>query len=286
MLRFSPIAQGDFTGWRVVVDGDFRSEEVICLEPEFERIMDEFTQINRRDFRLFVPLPVNVVVCHDDIVLARGPVCRRRAELIGEDGMLMCFMPGTPMGMLYRVYAGVETLAYLYADAPDALADLFSVMERRYEEWFRLAVDGVADAFVSMDDTSTTVISPPQFEAFAIPVTDRRAEICHQAGKLYFHHSCGLIRDLLPLYRRTKMDAVHAFTVPPAGDVWVKAGREALGDRITIIADVAPMAEAEWRPPSVRDGVKRLFAEAPQRPLHPEPGCLSPPDEGPDEIHR
>jgi hypothetical protein len=29
MLRFSPLAQGDFTGWRVVVDGDFRSEEAI-----------------------------------------------------------------------------------------------------------------------------------------------------------------------------------------------------------------------------------------------------------------
>jgi len=121
MLRFSPLAQGDFTGWHVVVDGDFRSEEVIyrryranypeawgdsapeksaaavgfyntlfmwpllvfgyenflsiCLEPEFERIMDEFAEINRRVFRAFARLPVNFVVCHDDIVLANGPVC-------------------------------------------------------------------------------------------------------------------------------------------------------------------------------------------------------------------
>ena len=121
MLRFSPLAQGDFTDWRVVVDGDFRSEEVIyrryranypeewgdkapegdpvsvgfyntmfmwpllvfgyepflsiCLEPEFERIMDEFAEINRRVFRAFARLPVNFVVCHDDIVLSNGPVC-------------------------------------------------------------------------------------------------------------------------------------------------------------------------------------------------------------------
>jgi len=121
MLRFSPLAQGDFTGWNVVVDGDFRSEDVIyeryrkhypadwgdhapekssasvgfyntmfqwpmlvfgyenflalCLEPEFERIMDEFAEINRRVFRAFARLPVNFVVCHDDIVLTRGPVC-------------------------------------------------------------------------------------------------------------------------------------------------------------------------------------------------------------------
>jgi hypothetical protein len=121
MLRFSPLAQGDFTGWQVVVDGDFSSEEVIyqryrayypeawgdrappgspasvgfyntmfmwpllvfgyepflaiCLEPDFARVMDEFAEINRRVFRAFARLPVNFVVCHDDIVLASGPVC-------------------------------------------------------------------------------------------------------------------------------------------------------------------------------------------------------------------
>jgi hypothetical protein len=120
MRRFSPLAQGDFTGWNVVVDGDYRSEEVIyqrhrkhypaewgdkappgsaaavgfynttfmwpmlvfgyenfmtlCLEPEFERIMDEFAELNRRVFRAFARLPVNFAICHDDIVLTSGPV--------------------------------------------------------------------------------------------------------------------------------------------------------------------------------------------------------------------
>jgi len=120
MLKFSPLEQGDFTGWNVVVDGDFSSEEVIyqryrkkypeewgdtapegksagvtfyntmfmwplltfgyenflslCLLPEFERIMDEFAEINRRVFRAFARLPVNFAVCHDDIVLSSGPV--------------------------------------------------------------------------------------------------------------------------------------------------------------------------------------------------------------------
>lgn len=121
MLRFSPLEQGDFTGWNVVVDGDYSSEEIIyqryrrnypaewgdrapagsdvsvgfyntmfmwpmlvfgyenflglCLEPEFERIMDEFAEINRRVFRAFARLPINFVISHDDIVLSSGPVC-------------------------------------------------------------------------------------------------------------------------------------------------------------------------------------------------------------------
>ena len=121
MLRFSPLAQGDFRGWHVVEDGDFRNEDEIylryrknypaewgdqapagsaaavgfyntmfmwpmlvfgyenflgmCLEPEFDRIMEEFAEINRRVFRAFARLPVNFVICHDDIVLSSGPVC-------------------------------------------------------------------------------------------------------------------------------------------------------------------------------------------------------------------
>jgi len=46
-----------------------------CLDPRFARLMDEFAEINRRVFRVFARLPVNFVVCHDDIVTSRGPVC-------------------------------------------------------------------------------------------------------------------------------------------------------------------------------------------------------------------
>ena len=46
-----------------------------CLDPRFERVMSEFTEINRRVFRAFARLPVNFAICHDDIVTTRGPVC-------------------------------------------------------------------------------------------------------------------------------------------------------------------------------------------------------------------
>ena len=46
-----------------------------CMDPRFERIMDEFAEINRRVFRVFARLPAKFVICHDDIVTSRGPVC-------------------------------------------------------------------------------------------------------------------------------------------------------------------------------------------------------------------
>ena len=60
--------------WPMLVFG-YENFLSMCLEPGFERIMDEFAEINRRVFRAFARLPVNFVVCHDDIVLTSGPVC-------------------------------------------------------------------------------------------------------------------------------------------------------------------------------------------------------------------
>jgi hypothetical protein len=60
--------------WPLLVFG-YENFLMLCLEPGFDRIMEEFAEINRRVFRAFARLPVNFVVCHDDIVLSTGPVC-------------------------------------------------------------------------------------------------------------------------------------------------------------------------------------------------------------------
>ncbi|HPP13090.1 MAG TPA: uroporphyrinogen decarboxylase family protein, partial [bacterium] len=142
----------------------------------------------------------------------------QRRQLIGEEGLLLGPMEGTPLGMMYRVFTGVETLAYLWTDARKALKDCFSVMEKNYLQRLSLALQSDLDAIVTVDDTSTTAVSPAMFEVCNLDLTNRRSRLTHQAGKLYFHHSCGHIRDLLPLYRQTEMDAVHFFTIPPLGN--------------------------------------------------------------------
>lgn len=184
----------------------------------------------------------------------------QKRGMIGDGGILECHVSGTPMGMLYRVYSGVENLAYLHVDAPDALADLFHAMETRYQELLRLAVGCDADMFVGIDDTSTTVISPAMFEQYNIDLTNERADICHAAGKGYLHHSCGLIKNLLCLYNMTRMDGVHAFTEPPVGDVTIADGREILDDRIGISAGGSRfLATVSWEPETMRQAVRDIF---------------------------
>ena len=187
---------------------------------------------------------------------------RQRRRLIGDDGLLLGTMAGTPLGMMFRVYSGVATLAYLWADAPEALRDCFAVMEANHMRQLAVGLQSDIDVVVGVDDTSTTAISPAMFEACNLALTDARADAAHAAGKLYFHHSCGLIRDLLPLYRRTRMDAVHAFTVPPIGNVTVAEGRQRLGERIVIVAGDGQLAGPMDDRAAVRENIRRMIAEA------------------------
>ncbi len=46
-----------------------------CMDPRFERIMDEFAELSRRAFKAIAKRPVNIVFSHDDIVMSSGPVC-------------------------------------------------------------------------------------------------------------------------------------------------------------------------------------------------------------------
>lgn len=189
---------------------------------------------------------------------------RVRRQLIGDAGIILCPISGTPLGQLIRVHAGVETTAYLWCDARREMHDLFSVMEEAHRRLLALALTFENDAVVTVDDTSTTTISPDMFAEFCLGYTDRMADAVHAANRFYYHHSCGLIRDLLTLYRQTRMDAVHGFTVPPIGNVTVAEGRPLLGPNITIIAGTgfARLATHAGRRMEAARDIETIFRDA------------------------
>jgi len=120
----------------------------ICLEPEFDRIMDEFAEINRRVFRAFARLPVNFVVCHDDIVLSTGPVC-------------------SPAWMHRHIFPRYE--------------EFWSILRKAGKEVLFM-VDGCVDAFVDdvMACGARGIISEPFTDYKAIA---RRYRDCFVAGE-------------------------------------------------------------------------------------------------------
>ena len=165
---------------------------------------------------------------------------RRMKTLVGENGILWNFGSGTPLGMMYRVYSDIKSIVYMMADIPERMRELFDIMEDQYQREITLILESTPeiDVFVGIDDTSTTLVSPSMFAECNSKLTDRRADIAADHDRYYMHHSCGLLRDLLPVYGKTRMHGVHAFCRPPIGNVTYREGRKLLGDKISIAGNM------------------------------------------------
>lgn len=188
---------------------------------------------------------------------------RQRKASVGDSGLSCCYMPGTPLGMMVRIYSGVETIAYLWADHRKELKQLFNIMEENHLNRFRLFASLGYDILFGMDDTSTTTISPAMFEEFCIGYTDHIADAVHEYGVLYAHHSCGLIYDLLDLYRQTRIDAVDALYVKPLGDVpSIARAKDILGSKITIIGALPQICYSVDDPSVVAENIEHIFQDS------------------------
>lgn len=186
----------------------------------------------------------------------------KRRRYIGDDGMLEIAFHGTPLGMLVRVFTGLETLAYMTVDCEKELRNLLEVMADNYLRQLRLLETVDADTVWSVDDTSTTTISPSMFETYAMPYIDRAASEVQRQGKFYVHHSCGHIKDLVGLYRETRMDAVQGLCIPPLGNVTIAEARQKLGAKIVMMAAAVQMAEQPFDRKTACAGIARMFREA------------------------
>lgn len=188
---------------------------------------------------------------------------RERKAMVGDQGLIRCYMPGTPLGMMVRVFCGVETIAYLWADHRAALHELFKVMEENHLRQFRLYASLGYDVLYGTDDTSTTTISPAMFEEFCLGYTDRVTDAVHEYGTFYAHHSCGHINNLLDLYRQTRMDAVDALCLKNIGDVnSIAEAKAKLGPKITILAALVQMGESLSDRAAVAASLATMFRDA------------------------
>ena len=68
------------------------------------------------------------------------------------------------------------------------------------------------------ENTSTTMISPDFYERYSLAQIKAQADYIHSHGKKLILHMCGLLNDLLPLFKRAGIDGIHSVTPPPVGN--------------------------------------------------------------------
>jgi len=160
----------------------------------------------------------------------------RMENRIGNDGIYAHTLGASPVQDLLEFEMGVMNFNYLLADHPEELEELMNIMhECRKQEYEILARRTSVECVIPVENTSTAMISPEQYEKYSLPQISDFVDIMHQYNKKAVIHMCGHLKALLPIIKETGLDGINALTPPPVGNTFVKDVMETFGEDFIIL---------------------------------------------------
>jgi len=151
---------------------------------------------------------------------------KARAHQVGQRGVILTWMGTSPLMDLVEHLVGPVETTYMLADCPDRMDELIELMHQaRMVELSVLAAGTPADVIISGENTSTTLISPQQFERYCYGHLCDYGRLIEAAGKMHEMHMCGKLLALLERIDTIPAASIEAFTSPTLGDTRLADGR-------------------------------------------------------------
>ncbi len=177
------------------------------------------------------------------------------------DGMgLICNHAGGPYEFMVKLM-GYETLCIALFEEPGLVAAVANrigeLMQKYYERLLQL------DNLIAMlpgDDMgfrTATLISPDDLRKYILPWHKTFAAMAHEAGVLYFLHSCGNVEAIMEdLIEDVGIDAKHSFedAIMPVGEF-----KKKYGERIGVLGGVDVDKLSRLDPDSLRKYVRGII---------------------------
>lgn len=160
---------------------------------------------------------------------------RERLRAVADRGIVMTGMGISPLMNLIQHMMGPENTYYFLADYPHEMDELIGLMHEDRMRYLRVLVTSTPlDYICSVENTSTTLLSPEVFDKYCWQHLDDYARVITEHGKHHVLHMCGKLKRLLPKIDQLPSVAIEAYTTPPVGDTTV-ADRVNLSPNTAII---------------------------------------------------
>ena len=184
---------------------------------------------------------------------------QKEDEYIGGDGMAVAGGPPSPLQVLFQDLMGIETTLYHLHDHKHEMEGLFNFMQIRHKESYTILAKSPAVIIIDYEDTSTSCLSPSLYEEYCIKEIDEYADIAHQKSKIFITHMCGLLKGLVHLIGKGKMDGIDSLSPLPTGDLDAAEARAILGEEKIIIGGISPPFLKFSSPDVIRSFIKDLL---------------------------
>ena len=165
-----------------------------------------------------------------DYVLAE----KRRAQ-VGEMGVVLCYLPKSPLMQMIALDAGVAAVAELFADAPEKLRETIEVVRRSHDAAARIAADSPAEILMIPENLSSECVGKTLYEMFVGDYQQTWAARIREAGKFSCIHLDGTMKGLLRETCSRGLTFIEALTPAPVGDLEIEKWAEWSGNPHTIL---------------------------------------------------
>jgi len=143
----------------------------------------------------------------------------RRYDLIGDNGLVLCYLPKSPLMELVALLAGIRSVTYALADAPDELEETIAVLEEKANEASEIALRSPAECLMIPENLSSEVVGKRLYNRYVRPHHEYWAQRIREAGKHSFIHMDGTLRGLIGEVSATGFSVIEAVTPAPVGDI-------------------------------------------------------------------
>ncbi len=151
-----------------------------------------------------------------------GTVLELRRRQIGGQGLLLAYLPKSPLMQLVALDAGIMAVAEIHAEDRDGLEATLAIMAESQAAAARLAVESTAEVLMIPENLSAEMIGRNWFNAYLRPWQERWAAEARKAGKFSCIHMDGTLRGLLREECTVGLTFLEALTPAPVGDVAVE----------------------------------------------------------------
>lgn len=184
------------------------------------------------DIRLMTDFFSDVTVELDEEAIQQT---KEQVTKIGDEALTINGIGESPLMYWVEWLAGVESAHYFLMDYAQEVEALFEVIHQILLKKTEILVENsVADVFYFIENTSTTLISPDQYQKYCYRHIQEYGEITRAAGRPLILHMCGHLKALLPDLASLSVEAFEAFTSPTLGNTTLLDGRSNCPDKCLI----------------------------------------------------
>jgi len=159
----------------------------------------------------------------------------RRKEYIGDQGIMLAYLPRSPLMHLIAVEAGIMAVTYSEAMAPDEFAETINVMKGSFDKAAMLAVNSPAEALMIPENLSSEAVGPIFFNKYMKAYQKEWTGKIKEAGKYSFIHIDGTLEGLLREEASVGFTVLEAMTPKPVGDLGIQEWEAVAGETPSIL---------------------------------------------------